>query len=83
MPRVGRFRKTLFRYPGKGGWTFAPIPARYAPPVTHGWGLWGRTPTRMGTDTGRGDGRWSHLDDERLARTGRAHAPRGAEARAW
>jgi Domain of unknown function (DUF1905) len=36
-----RFRATLFRYPGKGGWTFAPVPERYAPPVTHGWG---RTP---------------------------------------
>lgn len=37
----GSFRATLFRYPGKGGWTFAPVPDRYAPPVTHGWG---RTP---------------------------------------
>ncbi len=36
-----RFRSTLFRYPGKGGWTFAPVPERYSPPVTHGWG---RTP---------------------------------------
>ena len=35
------FKAQLFLYPGKGGWTFAPIPARYAPPVTHGWG---RTP---------------------------------------
>ncbi len=47
MPRVGRFRTTLFRYPGKGGWTFAPIPARYAPPVTHGWG---RTPVEATVD---------------------------------
>ena len=37
------FRSTLFRYPGKGGWTFAPVPVRHAPPVTHGWG---RTPVR-------------------------------------
>lgn len=36
-----RFTATLWRYPGKGGWTFALIPARYAPPVTRGWG---RTP---------------------------------------
>lgn len=36
-----RFRSTLFRYPGKGGWTLAPVPERFAPPVTHGWG---RTP---------------------------------------
>lgn len=37
----GEFRTKLFRYPGKGGWHFAPVPERYAPPVTHGWG---RTP---------------------------------------
>lgn len=37
----GRFRAKLFRYPGKGGWHFAPVPDRLAPPVTHGWG---RTP---------------------------------------
>ena len=35
------FRSKLFKYPGKGGWHFAPVPDRYAPPVTHGWG---RTP---------------------------------------
>lgn len=34
-----RFRATLFRIPGKGGWTFAPVPARHAPPVTSGWGM--------------------------------------------
>ena len=33
-----RFRATLFKYPGKGGWTFAPVPKRHAPPVMHGWG---------------------------------------------
>ncbi|MCC6316643.1 MAG: DUF1905 domain-containing protein [Gemmatimonadaceae bacterium] len=36
-----RFRAKLWRYPGKGGWHFAPVPEKYAPPVTHGWG---RTP---------------------------------------
>jgi len=36
-----RFRATLFRYPGPGGWTFARVPARHAPPATHPWG---RTP---------------------------------------
>lgn len=41
QPLGGRFTATLFRYPGKGGWTFAPVPDKYAPPVTHGWG---RTP---------------------------------------
>ena len=35
------FDAKLFRYPGPGGWTFAPVPAEHAPPVTHGWG---RTP---------------------------------------
>lgn len=39
--RRSRFSTVLFRHPGKGGWTFAPVPARHAPPVTHGWG---RTP---------------------------------------
>ncbi len=35
-----RFKATLFRYPGKGGWTFAIVPARYAPSSS---GAWGRT----------------------------------------
>jgi hypothetical protein len=33
-----RFKSRLFKYPGKGGWTFAPVPKRYAPPVMQGWG---------------------------------------------
>jgi len=36
-----RFRARLFKYPGPGGWTFARIPKKHAPPVTAGWG---RTP---------------------------------------
>ena len=32
---------TLWRYPGTGGWTFAPVPPRLAPQWTEGWG---RTP---------------------------------------
>lgn len=36
-----RFRSVLFLYPGKGGWTFAPVPESCAPPVMAGWG---RTP---------------------------------------
>ncbi len=36
-----KFRAALFRVPGAGGWTFARVPARHAPPVTH---RWGRTP---------------------------------------
>ncbi len=39
--RRGPFVSTLFRYPGKGAWTFAPIPKKLAPPVTRPWG---RTP---------------------------------------
>jgi hypothetical protein len=41
------FKAKLFRYPGPGGWTFARIPPRHAPPVTHGWG---RTPVRASVD---------------------------------
>jgi hypothetical protein len=37
----GPFKSTLRRYPGKGGWTFAEIPKKHAPPVTRPWG---RTP---------------------------------------
>jgi len=43
----GRFRTKLFRYPGKGGWTFVEVPERLAPPVTHGWG---RTPVHATVD---------------------------------
>lgn len=43
----GAFTAELFRYPGKGGWVFAPVPERYAPPVTHPWG---RTPVRATVD---------------------------------
>jgi hypothetical protein len=42
-----RFKSTLFRYPGPGGWTFARIPAKHAPPVTEGWG---RTPVKARVD---------------------------------
>jgi hypothetical protein len=41
------FKAKLFRYPGAGGWTFAQIPERHAPPVTHGWG---RTPVLARVD---------------------------------
>lgn len=47
-PRYGgEFTAELFRYPGKGGWTFAAVPGTYAPPVTHAWG---RTPVRATVD---------------------------------
>lgn len=35
------FRTKLFRYPGAGGWHFAPVPQKHAPLATHPWG---RTP---------------------------------------
>ncbi len=41
------FKAKLFRYPGPGGWTFAPVPDDHAPPVTEGWG---RTPVRATVD---------------------------------
>jgi hypothetical protein len=44
---AARFRATLIRYPGPGGWTFAPVPDRHAPPSTHPWG---RTPVRASVD---------------------------------
>lgn len=48
MPRKKyAFTTTLERYRGKGGWTFAIIPKKQAPPVTRPWG---RTPVRAGVD---------------------------------
>ena len=41
------FTSTLFRVPGKGGWTFATVPEAFAPPVTEGWG---RTPVIASVD---------------------------------
>ncbi|NUN69719.1 MAG: DUF1905 domain-containing protein [Bacteroidetes bacterium] len=35
------FRSKLFTYPGKGGWTFAPVPKKHAPAAKLAWG---RTP---------------------------------------
>lgn len=40
---MAEFSTVLWRYPGKGGWVFAIIPKKHAPPVTHPWG---RTPVR-------------------------------------
>ena len=47
MPHRVTFTARLFKYPGKGGWHFAPLPAAKTPPVTHGWG---RTPVRATVD---------------------------------
>jgi hypothetical protein len=43
----GAFTGTLWRHPGKGGWTFVDVPDELAPPVTHGWG---RAPVRATVD---------------------------------
>lgn len=42
-----KFRTKLWRYPGKGGWTFAIVPMKHAPPATHAWG---RTPVCASMD---------------------------------
>lgn len=42
-----RFKSRLFRWPGPGGWHFAKVPKKYAPPVTAGFG---RTPVRATVD---------------------------------
>jgi len=48
MPRrPPTFRARLWRYPAPGGWTFARIPEKHAPPATHPWG---RTPVRATVD---------------------------------
>lgn len=47
MPHRVSFRSKLFKYPGEGGWYFAPVPKGKSPPVTHGWG---RTPVRATVD---------------------------------
>jgi hypothetical protein len=42
-----RFRSKLFKYPGPGGWHFARVPDRHAPPPTEAWG---RTPVLARVD---------------------------------
>ena len=41
------FVAQLFKYPGPGGWHFAPVPEESAPPVTYAWG---RSPVRATVD---------------------------------
>lgn len=43
----GEFTAELFTYPGKGGWTFATVPDRFAPSATEGWG---RAPVEASVD---------------------------------
>jgi hypothetical protein len=47
MTHEVEFAGVLFRVPGKGGWTFVPVPEALAPPVTAGWG---RTPVEATVD---------------------------------
>jgi len=47
VSRPIRFTATLFRYAGKGGWTFAPVPKALAPKPTRPWG---RTPVDATVD---------------------------------
>lgn len=42
-----RFKTRLMKIPGPGGWTFAIIPQKHAPPPTHPWG---RTPVTAQVD---------------------------------
>jgi hypothetical protein len=42
-----RFKTTLRRLPGKGGWTFVAIPKKLTPPITRAWA---RTPVRASID---------------------------------
>jgi hypothetical protein len=46
-PHGGSFVAQLFKYPGPGGWHFAPVPDEFAPQVT---GKWGRTPVLATVD---------------------------------
>lgn len=49
-PKLGRrisFTSTLFRYAGKGGWVFAPVPKSLAPKPSRPWG---RTPVEATVD---------------------------------
>lgn len=42
-----RFTSKLFRFPGAGGWHFARVPKKHAPPVMASFG---RTPVRANVD---------------------------------
>jgi hypothetical protein len=46
-PVITSFTARLFRVPGKGGWTFAVVPAKYAPSTPRAWG---RTSVRATVD---------------------------------
>ena len=43
----GTFIVKLFKYPGPGGWHFAPVPEHFAPPSRYAWG---RSPGRATVD---------------------------------
>lgn len=44
---VASYSAELIRFPGEGGWVFAPVPVEHAPTVTLGWG---RTPVKAIVD---------------------------------
>ncbi len=44
---AAEFKAELIQFPGKGGWTFAPVSEEFAPQSTHGWGC---TPVRATVD---------------------------------
>ena len=46
-PYRPRFVAKLWKYPGAGGWIFAPVPEKFAPRATHPWG---RTPVTATVD---------------------------------
>lgn len=47
MEHEVEFSATLFRVPGPGGWTFAPVPEQLAPSRTEAWG---RAPVEASVD---------------------------------
>ena len=81
MPRAGvEFTAELFRIPGKGGWTFAPVPERCAPSTTLAWG---RTPViavvdghRWKTSVWRERSGRTLLPVPKAARGGKGHGDR-------
>ena len=71
----GPFVTRLFRYPGKGGWTFATIPKRLAPPATRPWG---RTPVEAVVDgVAWNTSIWRDSRNDRSLLAVPAHARRG------
>ena len=47
MPTTRRFKATLKRISGKGGWTYVNVPRKLTPPITRAWA---RTPVHAAID---------------------------------